>query len=47
MISTKKFAILEAQKKELQENYDEPVFIDIEAEKLYIINSEGFNQYIF
>lgn len=46
-ISKKKFAILRSQKTELEKEFDEPVFVDVEAEKLYIINKDGFKQFIF
>lgn len=46
-ISKRKFAILEAQRNELKKEFDEPVFIDIEAEKLYIINEDWYKQFIF
>jgi len=47
MISKKKFKILWAQRVELEKESYEPVFIDTEVEKLYIINADGYNQYIF
>lgn len=46
-ISTEKFEILQRQKAELEKEFSEPVFIDIHAEKLYIINDDGFKQFIF
>lgn len=47
-ISTEKIEILQRQKNELEAEYpDQPVFIDVHAEKLYIINDDGFKQFIF
>lgn len=46
-METKKFEALESQKKELEKEFKVPVFIDIKEEKLYIINDEWFNQYVF
>lgn len=47
-ISKEKFEILLKQKEELEKEYkQQPVFIDIMAEKLYIINNDGFKQFIF
>lgn len=47
-ISTRKFVALESQKKELEKKYpDNPVFIDIKKEKLYIILENGEKDYIF
>lgn len=47
-IDQKKFEILQRQKNELEAEYpDQPVFIDVHAEKLYIINDDGFKQFIF
>lgn len=46
-IDPKKFEALERQREELKKEFSEPVFIDIEAEKLYIINNDGFKQFIF
>lgn len=47
-ISTEKFEILQRQKNELEAEYkDQPVFIDVHVEKLYIINNDWFKQFIF
>lgn len=47
-ISTRKFEVLETQKKALEAEFPEQkVFIDVHAEKLYIINDDVFKQYIF
>ena len=46
-ITTEKFEILQRQKAELEKEFTEPVFIDIHAEKLYIITNDGFKQFIF
>lgn len=46
-ITKEKFVILQNQKAELEKEFTEPVFIDIQAERLYIINDDGFKQYIF
>lgn len=47
-ISKEKFEILLRQKEDLEKEYkQQPVFIDIMAEKLYIINDDWFKQFIF
>lgn len=47
MISKEKFAILHNQKKMLESHFDEPVFIDIKTEKLYIILPSWKREYVF
>ena len=39
-METRKFEALERQKAELEKEFSLPVFIDIKAEKLYILNVE-------
>lgn len=47
-ISKEKFRALWNQKAELTKEFpDRPVFIDIQAEKLYIINDDGQKEFIF
>lgn len=41
------FEVLEQQKKLLEKEYDEPVFIDIKQSKLYIIKENGEKEYVF
>ena len=46
-METRKFEVLLSQKAELEKEFSLPVFIDIHAEKLYIINDDGFKQFVF